>query len=50
MMEPMGRGEEPQVRTTVASKARRDCARQFFSVLSTNTSKFSMCVSLTEYG
>ena len=42
MIEPTGRGDEPQVRTTVASSARRPAARQPCSVRSTTTSKFSM--------
>ena len=42
MMEPTGRGDEPQVRTTVASSARLPAARQSRSVRSTITSRFSI--------
>jgi hypothetical protein len=42
MIEPTGRGDEPQVRTTVASSARLPAARQSRSVRSTITSRFSM--------
>jgi hypothetical protein len=42
MMEPTGRGDEPQVRTTVASSARLPATRQSRSVRSTITSRFSM--------
>jgi hypothetical protein len=44
MMEPTGRGDEPQVRTTVASSARLPARRQSRSVRSTITSRFSMLV------
>src|SRR5690606_9103735 len=42
MMEPMGRGEEPQVRTTVANKARRPALRQSRSARKTTRSILSM--------
>jgi hypothetical protein len=42
MMDPTGRGDEPQVRTTVASRARRDSARQLRKVRSTTPSTFSI--------
>lgn len=45
MIEPTGRGDEPQVRTTVESSARRPATRQSRSVRSTITSRFSMAQS-----
>src|SRR5215212_9179248 len=42
MIEPIGRGDEPQVRTTVASSARLPARRQSRSVRSTITSRFSI--------
>jgi hypothetical protein len=42
MMEPTGRGDEPQVRTTVVSKAFCPASRQALSVLKTTMSRFSM--------
>src|SRR5690554_4215013 len=42
MMEPMGRGDEPQVRTTVANKARRPAKRQSRKARSTTRSRFSI--------
>jgi hypothetical protein len=42
MMEPTGRGEDPQVRTTVTSRARCPWARQPCSVCKTMTSRFSI--------
>lgn len=42
MIDPTGRGDEPQVCTTVASRARRPCARQSRRVRITDTSTFSM--------
>src|SRR4051812_2581379 len=42
MIEPIGRGEEPQVRTTVASSARLPAWRQSRSVRKTITSRFSI--------
>src|SRR4051812_46308637 len=45
MMEPTVRGDEPQVRTTVASGARWPAARQSRSVRSTITSRFSIRLS-----
>jgi hypothetical protein len=42
MMEPIGRGEEPQVRTTVASSARWPAWRQLRNVRKTMTSMFSI--------
>ena len=39
---PAGHGEEPQVRTTVASKARLPAVRQSRSVRRTMTSRFSI--------
>src|SRR3989344_5996540 len=45
MMEPTGRGEEPHVRTTVASNARRPAGRQPCSVRNTITSRFSIVPS-----
>ena len=42
MIEPTGRGDEPQVRTTVASSARLPATRQSRSVRSTITSRFSI--------
>ncbi len=46
-MEPIGRGEEPQVRTTVASRARCPASRQLRSERRTMTSMFSMGHTLT---
>jgi hypothetical protein len=40
-MAPMGRGEEPQVRTTVASSARRPALRQSRKQRNKRTSRFS---------
>src|SRR6478735_2252527 len=42
MIEPIGRGDDPQVRTTVESSARRPACRQSRRVRSTMTSRFSM--------
>ena len=42
MMQPTGRGDEPQVRTTVASTARLPSWRQSRSARKTVTSRFSM--------
>jgi len=42
MMEPTGRGDEPQVRTTVVNKARCPASRQVLRVLKTTMSRFSM--------
>ena len=50
MMEPMGRGDEPQVRTTVASKARLPSKRQLRKVRKTMTSMFSIASTLTAHG
>ena len=46
MIEPTGRGDEPQVRTTVASKARLPSTRQLRNVRSTITSRFSISMPL----
>ena len=48
MMEPTGRGDEPQVRTTVASSACFPATRQSRKVRSTITSRFSMSVRCAE--
>src|SRR4051812_41942417 len=50
MMEPMGRGEEPQVRTTVASSARLPACRQSRSVRKTITSRFSIASPFASEG
>ena len=42
IIEPTGRGDEPQVRTTVASKARWPALRQSCKALSTMTSMLSI--------
>ena len=42
MMEPTGRGDEPQVRTTVVSMARCPASRQALRVRKTTMSKFSI--------
>jgi hypothetical protein len=42
MMEPIGRGDDPHVRTTVASKARCPAWRQLRKVRNTMTSMFSI--------
>ena len=42
MIEPTGRGEEPQVRTTVASNAFWPCERQPNSWVNTMRSRFSI--------
>ena len=44
MIEPTGRGDEPQVRTTVAIRARWPLARQSRRARKTVTSRFSMAV------
>ena len=49
MIEPMGRGDEPQVRTTVASKARLPSKRQLRKVRNTMTSIFSIGSTLTTH-
>ena len=45
MIEPIGRGEEPQVRTTVANSAALPCARQATNSRNTVTSIFSITTS-----
>ena len=45
MMEPTGRGDDPQVRTTVTSSAGLPAKRQSRSARSTVTSRFSMAMS-----
>ena len=50
MMEPTGRGDEPQVRTTVASRARWPAWRQSRRVRKTITSRFSMRESFVSSG
>jgi hypothetical protein len=47
MMEPIGRGEEPHVLTTVASRARCPASRQLRKERRTMTSIFSMGHTLT---
>jgi hypothetical protein len=47
MIEPIGRGDDPHVRTTVASKARCPASRQLRNERKTMTSMFSMVHTLT---
>jgi hypothetical protein len=50
MMEPTGRGEEPHVRTTVASSARLPSMRQSRKVRKTMTSRFSISIVFVASG